>query len=195
MSFVTGTSAELLYSLNAAITKNTYTTEAAFSGVAGTNTICALPAGYFATENPNPVGRALYLLCKGTIATTSAATLAVNLGFDPTAGTKANSVGVMSATAPVAAITAGWSLEAWYTCTAFVTSQMTLQVNGRWVMEGSASGGAAVATGLATSFSGSISGATMDPRVTNYIELFGTWSASASGNTTTLQQMFLWGLN
>jgi hypothetical protein len=35
----------------------------------------------------------------------------------------------------------------------------------------------------------------VDPRVELYIELFGTWSASAAGNTTTLQQMFLWGLN
>ena len=97
----------------------------------------------------------------------------------------------MSATAPVASITAGWTLEAWYTCTAFVTSQMTLQVNGSWIMEGSASGGAAVATALRTSFSGTMSGATVDPRVDNYIELFGTWSASASGNTTTLQQEVL----
>jgi hypothetical protein len=195
MSFITGTQTEQLYSLPAAITKNTYTTEAAFSGVLGTNTVCKLDGGYFRNGVPNPVGRTLYLMCKGTIATTSAATLAVNLGFDPTAGTKANSVAVMSATAPVAAITAGWTLEAWYTCTAFVTSQMTLQVNGSWIMEGSASGGAAVATALRTAFSGSISGATMDPRVDNYIELFGTWSASAAGNTTTLQQMFLFGLN
>jgi hypothetical protein len=195
MSFLTGTQAELLYTLTSAITKNTYTTEAAFSGVIGTNTLCKVQAGLFGNDNPNPVGRSLYLLCRGTVATTSAATLAVNLGFDPTAGTKANSVAVMSATAPVAAITAGWTLEAWYTCTAFVTSQMTLQVNGTWIMEGSASGGAGVATALRTAFSGSISGATMDPRVDNYIELFGTWSASASGNTTTLQQMFLFGLN
>ena len=195
MSFITGTQTELLYTLPASVTKNTYTTEAAFSGVLGTNTVCKLRGGYFDNDNPNPVGRSLYLLAKGTVATTSAATLAVNLGFDPTAGTKANAVGVMSATAPVAAITSGWSMEAWYTCTAFVTSQMTLQVNGSWIMEGSASGGAAVATALRTSFSGSISGATMDPRVDNYIELFGTWSASAAGNTTTLQQMLLWGLN
>lgn len=195
MSGFTMTQTELLYTLPAAITKNTYTTEAAFSGVLGTNTVCKLGGGYFGNDNPNPVGRSLYLIAKGTIATTSAATFAVNLGFDPTGGTKANAVGVMSATAPVAAITAGWTLEAWYTCTAFVTSQMTLQVNGTWIMEGSASGGAAVATALRTAFSGSISGATMDPRVDNYIELFGTWSASAAGNTTTLQQMFLFGLN
>lgn len=192
MSFTTGTQTELLYSLAAPVTKNTYTTEAAFSGVLGTNTVCKLRGSVF-DNDPNPVGRSLYLLCKGTIATTSAATLAVNLGFDPTAGTKANSVAVMSATAPVAAITAGWTLEAWYTCTAFATSTFSLQVNGSWVMEGSASGGAAVATALRTAFSGSITG--MDPRADNYIELFGTWSASASGNTTTLQQMFLFGLN
>jgi hypothetical protein len=195
MSFLSGTQDEALYTLPAAITKNTYTTEAAFSGVIGTNPVCKLDGNAFRNGVPNPVGRSLYLVCRGTIATTSAATFAVNLGFDPTAGTKANSVAVMSATAPVAAITAGWTLEAWYTCTAFVTSQMTLQVNGHWIMEGSASGGAAVATALRTAFSGSISGATMDPRVDNYIELFGTWSASAAGNTTTLQQMFLFGLN
>lgn len=195
MSFITGTQVEQLYSLPAAITKNTYTTEAAFSGVLATNTVCKLPAGYFSNNNPSPVGRSLYLLAKGTVATTSAATLAVNLGFDPTAGTKANSVGVMTATAPVAAVTAPFTLEAWYTCTAFVTSQMTLQVNGRWVMEGSATGGVAVATSLASGFAASISGATMDPRVDNYLELFGTWSVSAAGNTTTLQQMFLFGLN
>lgn len=195
MSFWTGTQCELLYSLTSAITKNTYTTEAAFTGVLGTNTVCAVPAGFFASDNPNPVGRSLYLKAEGTVATTSAATLAVNLGFDPTAGTKANSVTVMAATAPVAAITATFHFEAWYVCTAFVTSQMTLQVNGRWVMEGAAAGGVATATSLAVGFQGSISGATMDPRVTNYLELFGTWSASAAGNTTTVQQMDLFGLN
>lgn len=193
MSFLTGTQTELLYTLPAAVTKNTYTTEAAFSGVLGTNTVCKIDGGLFRNGVPAPVGRSLYLLAMGTVATTSAATLAVNLGLDPTAGTKANSVGVLTATAPVAAITAPWRLEAWYTCTAFATSTFSLQVNGRWLMEGSATGGAAVATSLASGFSASITG--MDPRVDNYIELFGTWSVSAAGNTTTLSQMFLFGLN
>jgi len=31
--------------------------------------------------------------------------------------------------------------------------------------------------------------------VINYVELFGTWSASNAANTTTVQQIFLWGLN
>jgi hypothetical protein len=193
MSFLTGTQAETLYTLPAAVTKNTYTTEAAFSGVVGTNPVCKLPGGFFVNGNPNPVGRSLYMLAMGTVATTSAATLAINLGLDPAAGTKANPVAVLAATAPVAAITAPWRLEAWYTCTAFATSTFSLQVNGAYRMEGAATGGVAGSTALCVGFAGSIAG--MDPRVDNYIELFGTWSASAAGNTTTLQQQFLFGLN
>ncbi len=105
MSGVTGTQAELLYTLTASVTKNTYTTEAAFSGVLGTNTVCALPAGWATNDSPNPVGRSLYMLAMGTAATTSAATLAVALGFDPTAGTKNQGIAVAGALAPTAAIT------------------------------------------------------------------------------------------
>lgn len=194
MSFLTGTQAELLYSLTSAITKNTYTTEAAFTGVLGTNTVCKLPAGWFGNDVPNPVGRSLLLKVRGTVGNTAAATFAVNLGFDPTAGTKANSIAVMTATAPPVAAGAPFELEAEYVCTAFVTSQMTLQVNGWLCMEAS-NAGAGSASALRTGFQGSISGAAMDPRVDNYIELFGTWSASNAANTTTVQQMKLYGEN
>ena len=176
MSFITGTQAELLYSLPTAITKNTYTTEAAFSGVAGTNTLCSLDAGFFRGTDPNPVGRSLYLVASGTIANTSAATFAVNLGFDVTPGTKANPVGIYSASAPTAAVTSTWVLEAWYTCTAFATSTFSMQVNGRWTQEAIASGGALGSGQLSASFNGSLTG--LDPRVQFYVELFGTWSAS-----------------
>src|SRR5207344_77973 len=183
MSGFTGTQVEELYALSAAVTKNTYTTEAAFSGVVGTNTVCTLPAGYFMNNTPTPVGRSLLLRCEGTIATTSAATLAVNLGLDAAPGVKAGtgggSIAIMAATAPVAAVTAPWHLEVLATCTAFTTSAYTLQVNSRWVMEGSVAGGAAVATGLSAGGAGTI--ASLDPRITLYIELFGTWSASAAG--------------
>lgn len=195
MSGITGTQMEVLYVLPATVTKNTYTTEAVMSAVSGTTPGCRLQGNYFNNDNPNPLNRCLYLHARGTIATTSAATLAINLGFDPTFNTKANAIAVLAATAPVAAITAGFTLDIYYTCTAFIGTQMTLQVNGTWVMEGSASGGVGVATSLRTSFSGTISGAAADPRVDNYIELFGTWSASAAGNTTSIQQMFLFGLN
>lgn len=187
------TQAELLYTLTSAVTKNTYTTEAAFSGVAGTNTVCSLLAGYFLGDNPNPVGRSLKLKAMGTIANTAAATFAVNLGLDTAPGTKANSTTVYAATAPTAAVTALWDLEAEYTCTAFATSTMSLQVNGHWTQSATASGAALGSAGLRSDFQGSLTG--IDPRVQLYFELFGTWSASSASNTTTLQQMFLWGLN
>ena len=193
MSFFTGTQAELLYSLNAAVTKNTYTTIAAFSGVAGTNTVCSIPAGWAASENPNPVGRSLLLEAFGTAATTSAATLAVALNVNPTVATSTGNVSVAGALAPTAAVTCPFHLRAYMTITAFATSTMTLQINGIWQMESVASGGVPTTTRVGSGFSGSI--ASLDPRVTQYVELFGTWSASASGNTTTLQQMLLWGLN
>jgi hypothetical protein len=193
MSFITGTQAELLYTLSAAVTKNTYTTEAAFSGVAGTNTVCTLPAGWALNEGVNPVGRSLYLKAEGIIANTAAATFAVQLGLDPTAGTKNQGIAVNAAYTPTSAVTAPWHLEAWYTITAFATSTMTLQVNGKIEYESVAAGGAPTTTRQCAGFQGTHAG--IDPRVANYIELFGTWSASSASNTTTLHQMLLFGLN
>lgn len=193
MSFVTGTQAELLYNLNTAITKNTFTTQAAITGVLGTNTVCAIPPGWLLYGNPTPIGRSLKLEIMGTIATTSAATFAGALGLDPTAGTINQSITTSGALAPTAAITSPWRLDAWYTCTAYSTSTATFQVNGTWRVESVASGGVPTTSAQCSGFSGTHTG--VDPRVALYVELFGTWSASAAGNTTTVQQMFLWGLN
>jgi len=194
VSGVTGTQAELLYTLTSAITKNTYTTQAAFTGVLATNTVCAIPGGWLIPgTNPNPVGRSLLLEVWGTTATTSAATLAVALGLDPTAGTINQSITVAGALAPTAAITCPFYCTAKYMCTAFATSTATYQVNGTWRVESVASGGVPTTSAQCSGFTGTHAG--VDPRVANYVELFGTWSASAAGNTTTVQQMFLWGLN
>lgn len=194
MSFNTGTQVELLYTLPATLTKNTYTTEAAFTGVAGTNTVCSIPGGFFSAgqDNPNPIGRALRYQAMGTIGNTAAATFVVNLGLDTTAGTKANAIAVMTATAPPVAAGAPWELEVSYTCTAFATTTFTLQVTGLFRMEAS-NGGAGSSGALCTGFSGSLTG--LVPTTQYFIELFGTWSASSASNTTTLQQVFLWGLN
>lgn len=193
MSAVTGTQTELLYTLGSSITKNTYTTQAAFTGVIGTNTVCKIPGGWLGNDNPNPLGRSLKLEVWGTTATTSAATLAVALGLDPTAGTINQSITVAGALAPTAAVTCPFYMTAYYTCTAFATSTATYQVNGTWRVESVASGGVPSTAAQCSGFSGTHAG--VDPRVDLYVELFGTWSASAAGNTTTVQQMFLWGLN
>lgn len=193
MSFTTGTQAELLYTLNTAVTKNTYTTIAAYTGVAGTNTVCAIPAGWLVNEGVNPVGRALYLKVFGTIATTSAATFANAINVNPTAGTSTGNITINTAYTPTASVTAGWFLEAWLTCTAFATSTCTFQCNGDVTYNTIASGGAVSTAPSQQIWNGTFTG--LDPRVTQYVELFGTWSASAAGNTTTVQQMLLFGLN
>jgi hypothetical protein len=130
----------------------------------------------------------------GTIATTSAATFSPAIALDTTAGTALNPITIYSTVAPTAAVTAQWIMEAWITCQAFGdTGGMTLQVNGEWQQASVATGGALNATGWGAEFAGSLTALT--PATTYFVELFGTWSASAAGNTTTLQQMFLFGLN
>ena len=193
MSFITGTQAELLYTLSSAITKNTYTTQAAYTGVLGTNTLCSIDAGFFRGTDPNPVGRALALEAWGTIANTAAATFANALNVNPTAGTATGNIVMNAAYTPTASVTAPWYVQARMTCTAFATSTFTLQVNGVIRYESVASGGAPTTTAQESGFSGTFTG--LDPRVQQYVELFGTWSASSASNTTTVQQMFLWGLN
>lgn len=192
MSFITGTQAELLYTLTGPVTKNTFTTAAAITGVAGTNTVCAIPGGWLANNNPGPQGRSLQLEAFGTIANTAAATFALTLNMNTTAGTNTVNVAVAAAYAPTAAVTAPWWVRAMFTCTAFSTSSATWQVNGTFREEAVASGGVPGTAALTGGFQGTLTG---DPRVTQYLELFGTWSASSASNTTTVQQMILWGLN
>jgi hypothetical protein len=196
MSGTTGTQVELLYSLPAPITKNTFSTQAAITGVLGTNTVCAIPSGWLLNETPNPVGRGLRLFVAGTIANTAAATFATAFGIDTSAGSIANSANIYAATAPLASNTSDWECEIILTCTAFATSTCTWQYNGSWSQSiASAPGtGTLVSTNTATMmFQGSAAGVTTTAPL--YLELFGTWTASSASNTTTVQQMHLWGLN
>ena len=193
MSFVTGTQAELLFTLNSPITKNTYTTIAAYTGVVGTNSVAYIPAGWAGTGGVTPVGRALRYTALGTIANTAAATFANAINVNPTPGTSTGNIVINTAYTPTASVTAGFFVDAYMTITAYATSTMTLQINGTVTYMTIASGGAVSTAPSQQIFNGSI--ASLDPRVNQYVELFGTWSASNAANTTTVQQALLWGLN
>jgi hypothetical protein len=193
MSGTTGQQSELLYSLPASVTKNTYTTIAAITGVAGTNTLCSIPAGWAINEGLNPIGRMLRLNVWGSIANTAAATFALNINVNPTVATTTNNLAINTAYTPTASVTAPWRLEAVFEITAFATSTMTLQGNGTVRYQTVASGGAVQTANPVADFRGTWTA--LDPRVIQYIELFGTWSASNSLNTTTVEQMYLEGLN
>lgn len=194
MSFYTGTQAELLYTLPAAVTKNTYTTQAILSAPAATAPVAQIPGGYFMNPPAFGPGKALYLKAWGTIANTAAATFSPAFGVDPTPGTIANATTIAAAYAPTAATTTVWNLEVWITARAVGQSGgMTLQVDGRWTNEATASAAAPAATGLSSSFTASITG--LQGQLAYALELLGTWSASSASNTTTLNQMFVLGLN
>lgn len=193
MSGLTMTQTELLYSMPTPVTKNTYTTQAVISALAASAPVAKIPGGYFA-ENPNPIGRCLYLQAFGSIGTTGTPTFSPAIALDTTAGTALNPITIYSATTQTSTVIAQWQFQAWITCTAFgESSGMTLQVNGQWGQATVASGGAGNASGIAGQCATSLTGLT--PATTYYVELFGTWGTSNVLNTTTIQQMFLFGLN
>lgn len=192
MSFYTGTQAELLYALATPITKNTYTTVAPISApAAGTVARCVVPGRYFSSV-PNGIGRSLWLHAEGTIANTAAATFLGQLGWDPTAATLAGAITYWPVLAPTASTVCLWSLDAWYTCQQVGPAGLTLQVNVEYEQSVVATGVLSTAAQKVKS-QASLTG--INAEVDAYVELFGTWSASSASNTTTLQQMLLFGLN
>jgi hypothetical protein len=193
MSFFSGTQCETLFSLASPVTKNTYTTQACMGPLIATAQVPTIPAGFF-SPMPFGTGRAVYLKAFGTIATTSAATFAPAIAVDTTANTALNPIVIYTTTAPTAAVTAQWTVEAWITCQALGTSAgMTLQVNGVWDQSILATGGAPSTAPFKAQFAGNLTA--LASNVAYFPELFGAWSASAAGNTTTIQQMFLLGIN
>jgi hypothetical protein len=191
MSFYSGIPSELLYSLPSQVTKNTYTTQAVFSQPA-TGAVAIVPANFFG-GNPNGIGRALWLRAGGTIATTAAATFNFVLGWDPTVGTLGSTLATPWPTlAPTAATTCVWELDVEISASAVGPAGLTLNCNGRLNMS-------VVATGVLSTANQQILFATQTTGLISTaqaaLEFWGTWSASAAGNTTTLQQFLLAGLN
>jgi len=194
MSFYSGIPSELLYAQGAPVTKNTYTTQAVFSAnPTSGGAVAIVPANFF-SGNPNGVGRTLLLEASGTIATTSAATFNFVVGWDPTINTLGTTLCTPWPTlAPTAATTCVWWLHLLIQGQAVGPTGLSLQTNGLLRMSTVASGtlatanqeiliGGALSTGLISSAQAAI-------------EFWGTWSASAAGNTTTVQQYLLAGLN
>lgn len=197
MSFYSGIPSELLYSLAAPVTKNSYTTQAVFSSnPTSGGPVAIVPANFF-SGNPNGIGRALLLEAWGTIATTSAATFNFVVGWDPTVNTLGSTLATPWPTlAPTAATTCVWGLRLLITASAVGPTGLSLYVNGNLRMSVIASGT------LGTANQEIMIAPTAAPTVTGLvstaqaaIEFWGTWSASAAGNTTTVNSFILAGLN
>jgi len=194
MSFYTGTQTELLYTLPAAVTKNTFTTQAIISALTASAPVATIPAGFFINPPASGPGKAVMLKAWGTIANTAAATFSPAIGFDSTPGTINAAQTIYAATAPTASVTAVWTYEAYITARVVgQTGGMTLQVDGRWEQSAAASGAALGTANFSGMHSSSVTG--LQGQLAYSLELLGTWSASSASNTTTVNQMFLFGLN
>ena len=198
MSGYNGQNYELYYTLPAAVTKNTYTTIAPISAIASTGTVprCIIPANYFSV-----IGKSLYFRARGTIQSAAGtATFVWTGGLDSTAGTLGKTI-FATATLTPATGTAVFDIEGDIVCQQSAQANSTLACNGTvrvagttanaWVTSLSATGGAAVHSVM--QFSNSIT--TLDNEVNQYLELFGTWSASSGTNSTVLQQFKVYGEN
>lgn len=187
------TQGELLYSLPAAVTKNTYTAQAPISAIASTSVPrCVIPAGYFSAP-----GKALKVTARGTITSVAGtATFIYAAGLDAAAGTIAGTGGATLFTSatdtPAITTVFPWDLDMDITCQAAGSLGTTLQCNGtlrRAVVATSVWSAAATAL----MFSNNLTG--VNNEINLWLELFGTWSASSASNSTTLQQLKCYGEN
>lgn len=191
MSFYSGIPSELLYSLPAQVTKNTYTTQAVMSAPTS-EAVAVVPANFFG-GNPNRIGGALFLQAAGTLANTGAATFNMVLGWDPTIGTLGSTLATPWPTlAPTASTTCQWWLYALITASAVGPAGLTLNTSGALRVTVGASGVLETAN-QEIMFYNQVTGLVSTAQAA--IELWGTWSASSASNTTTLQQFVLAGLN
>lgn len=194
MSFFTGTTKELLYSLPAPVTKNTFTSNAIITAPGNTAVPrCIIPANFFGS-NPTGVGRTLHGRITGTAANTAAATMVITLIWNPTPGTIGTTLATPWPTlAPTAAITSLFETEFHIVATAVGgTTGLTLHTSGRWWQS-------VVATGTLSTANQQImfqtSTASLNSESQAELALALTWSASSASNTTTVQQFQLYGCN
>jgi hypothetical protein len=190
MSGITGTQTEAIYTLGAAVTKNTFTSNAIITATSAAAR-AIVPQNFFAAV-PNGIGRGLYGHMGGTVATTSAATVVITLIWNATPGTIGTTLATPWPTlAPTAATTCVWSLDFWITCQAVGAAGLTLQTNGEWKQSVVASGTLSTAP-QSIMFQTNTTGLNSESQAE--VALAATWSASASGNTTTINQFDLFGI-
>jgi hypothetical protein len=187
------TQGELLYSQPAAVTKNTYTTQAPISAIASSSVPrCIIPAGYFTAP-----GKALKVTAKGTITSVAGtATFVYAAGLDAAAGTIAGTGGATLFTTatdtPAITTVFPWDLDMDITCQAVGNLGTTLQCNGtirRAVVATSVWSAAATTIMWSNNLTG------VNNEISLFLELFGTWSVSNAANSTTLQQFKVYGEN
>ncbi len=206
MSFLTGTQAELLYSMPASGSAVTAAAATVMSGSTAANPAYALPANFFSPQTGTTPGKALLLKGGGSWATpTAARTTIFTAALDTTAGTLSAIVlgKTGTLTTVITSATAGFNFELMVTMTAqgVGATAGTLNTVG-WVEYGIANNAATGTFGTYSSNNASrfIIGApqtavTFNTLTSYYVEVFNTWDATTNAPTTTLTNFYVFGLN
>lgn len=195
MSFITGTSAELIYASTAVGTaKSSFTSEVQINDTAGMGVQAHIPPDFWLPNN-NQLGRGLRIVARGILSSTATP----NYTFSIRLGTAGNTTAAIVLGSAALATGSGvsnqmWELEGDVILTAIGAAGANSTVRGM---------GMITCGGLASPFTYPVWGgaaspgtvATLDTSITNYVNFNVTCSASSSSNTITIQQLLVFGLN
>jgi hypothetical protein len=197
MSFLTGTSAELIYmSTSPATAKNTFTTEVRINDNAGMGSQACIPPYFWQPTASGSKGRVLYIKAFGLLNITGTPTFtwSLRLGAADTVATDNQVLGSAAITVNVDA--RQWTYEGWVTMETPGAPGKNSTVRGVGHVIGNF--GASSLPIYAPLYGGAASPgtiATVDISITNYINFNAACSASSGSNGITLQSLMVWGLN
>ena len=194
MSFLTGTSSELIYSSTAAGTaKNTFTTEVAINDTAGMGVQAHLPADFW-LPTPTSIGKSIRIVARGILSSTLTPTYTFTVrGGAAGAITGAIILGSAALTTGSTVTNQIWEFEGEFTLKTLgaAGANSTFVGTGLLSSSGTANKIDPIYGGGATP--GTV--ATFDTSITNYINFNVACSASSASNTITLQSLQIFGLN
>ena len=206
MSFLTGTVAEVIYSMPAAGASynNSTTANTILSGNSASNPPFQFPGQIW---QPSYVpGRAMLILAGGIMSVTvSTPTLAVKLGMDTTQATFGTALATTGTyTFPATAIANGaWSMAVLLSFTQVGTSGNTYSFYSTGTFTYGPANNAATAAGVTLMIGAPSSGGppatptlqTITPATTTYLELAATWGTASTSNMITCTEFMVMGLN
>lgn len=196
MSYQSGTFSDLIYASTAAGTaKASFTSEVAINDTAGMGSVALLLPEFF---NPNPnsgIGKAIRVVARGILSSTGTPTYTFSLRLGAQASTSAAIVlGSAALTTGSGVTNQIFEFEGDVVLTAIGAAGANSTVRGTGII---------TSPGLASPFMYALYGgaaspgtvATVDHSIANYFNFNVACSASAAGNTITLQQLLVYGLN
>jgi len=195
MSFITGTSAELIYaSINAGTAKATFTSEAQINDTSGMGVQAVLPPRFFLPQGRSQ-GQAIKIVGRGIVSSTGTPTFTWSVRLGAAGNTTTAQVGATAAlTTTSGAASQPWHFELDVVCQTPGADGANTTVRGTGFIY--CFGGLAAGQNCGV-FGGGASPGTVsiDTSISNFINFNAACGTSNGSNSITLQQLFVYGLN